>query len=98
PVVFTFFLGVGAYRLARRQALVRRAVSVENVGRVTVICSDKTGTITEGQLRLARLRPAPDLDERRLLRLARLASRPDSGDPLDLAIAAAAPQAAVGSE
>lgn len=48
PVVFTFFLGVGVYRLAQRRALVRRAVVVENIGRVSCICSDKTGTITEG--------------------------------------------------
>ena len=53
PVAFTFFLGVGVYRLARRQALVRRAVVVENIGRVTCICSDKTGTITEGKVALA---------------------------------------------
>ena len=58
PVVFTFFLGVGVYRLARRQALVRRAVAVENIGRITAICSDKTGTITEGRLRLTHLVPA----------------------------------------
>ena len=90
PVVFTFSLGVGVYRLARRQALVRRAVSVENIGRVTAVCSDKTGTITEGRLRLAHLRPAPDVEERELVRLARLASRPEGGDPLDLAVAAAA--------
>jgi Ca2+-transporting ATPase len=96
PVVFAFFLGVGVYRLARRQALVRRAVSVENIGRVTTVCSDKTGTITEGRLRLAHLRPAPDLGERELLRLARLASRPEGGDPLDLAVAAAAGPGAVG--
>jgi len=38
PVVFTFFLGVGVYRLARRNALVRRAVVVENIGRVSYIC------------------------------------------------------------
>ena len=44
PVVLTFFLGVGVYRLAKRQALVRRAVVVENIGRVSCICSDKTGT------------------------------------------------------
>ncbi|HET9490672.1 MAG TPA: cation-transporting P-type ATPase [Methylomirabilota bacterium] len=88
PIVFTFFLGVGVYRLARRQALVRRAVSVENIGRITTVCSDKTGTITEGRLRLAQLRPAPGVDERELLRLAALASREESGDPLDLAIIA----------
>src|SRR5438552_2290650 len=86
PVVFTFFLGVGVYRLARRQALVRRAVSVENIGRVSVICSDKTGTITEGQLRLTHRLPAPGLDDARLLFLASAASRSDSGDPLDAAI------------
>jgi Ca2+-transporting ATPase len=39
PVAFTFFLGVGVYRLARRQALVRRAVVIENIGRVIVASS-----------------------------------------------------------
>ena len=86
PVTFTFFLGVGVYRLARRQALVRRAVSVENIGRVTVICSDKTGTITEGSLHLAHLQPAEAGDHQQLLSLAALASRADSGDPMDIAI------------
>jgi Ca2+-transporting ATPase len=86
PVIFTFFLGVGVFRLARRQALVRRAVSVENIGRVTTICSDKTGTITEGRLRLTHLRPASGLDDAALLRVAALASRAESGDPLDDAV------------
>ncbi|MEO8603790.1 MAG: cation-transporting P-type ATPase, partial [bacterium] len=90
PVVFTFFLGVGVYRLARRQALVRRAVSVENIGRVSCICSDKTGTITEGRLRLTHLVPAGDCDELRLLEIAVIASRPDGGDLLDHAIQHAA--------
>jgi Ca2+-transporting ATPase len=88
PVVFSFFLGVGVYRLAKRQALVRRAVSVENIGRITCICSDKTGTITEGVLRLAHLEPARDATEASLLALAALASRVESGDPLDAAILA----------
>ena len=86
PVVFTFFLGVGVYRLARRQALVRRAVSVENIGRISCICADKTGTITEGRLSLTHLLPAPGVPERRLRVLAALASRSESGDPLDAAI------------
>jgi Ca2+-transporting ATPase len=97
PVVFTFFLGVGAYRLARRDALVRRAVSVENIGRVTCICADKTGTITEGRLRLATLAPAEGVDGRRLLALAAMASRPEAGDPLDAAIARAAGEGAASS-
>jgi Ca2+-transporting ATPase len=90
PVVFTFFLGVGVYRLARRQALVRRGVSVENIGRVSCICTDKTGTITEGRLRLTHLVPADGFDEAGLLELAAIASRRHGHDPLDNAIQHAA--------
>jgi Ca2+-transporting ATPase len=86
PVVFTFYLGVGVYRMARRKALVRRAVSVENIGRVTCICSDKTGTITEGRLRLAHVKPGLNLTDKDLLEAAVLASREDSNDPIDQAI------------
>jgi P-type Ca2+ transporter type 2C len=86
PVVFTLFLGVGVYRLAQRKALVRRAVSVENIGRVTCICSDKTGTITAGRLDLTHLLPAGGVSESQLLEVARIASRAGSGDPLDEAI------------
>jgi len=86
PVVFTFFLGVGVYRLAQRKALVRRAVTVENIGRVSCICSDKTGTITEGRLHLSHLLAAEPIDDRELLRLAALAARRESGDPMDDAI------------
>ena len=86
PVVFTFFLGVGVYRLAKRQALVRRAVAVENIGRITTICSDKTGTITEGRLRLTHLVATEHMSDAELLSLAALAARRDSGDPMDEAI------------
>src|SRR5690606_13340286 len=89
PVVLTFFLGVGVYRLANRQALVRRAVAVENIGRVTSICSDKTGTLTEGKLSLEHRIPAPGTDADALVELAAAASRPDSGDPLDVALGGA---------
>jgi len=86
PVVFTFFLGVGVYRLAQRQALVRRAVAVENIGRVTCICSDKTGTLTEGRLSLSHSIPASGVSEEHLIRVASTASRADSADPLDIAL------------
>ncbi|WP_163993169.1 cation-translocating P-type ATPase [Pyxidicoccus caerfyrddinensis] len=86
PLALTFFLGAGVYRLARRQALVRRAVSVENIGRITCICSDKTGTLTEGRLRVARMLPAPEVSEEALLRTAILASREEGRDPLDAAL------------
>lgn len=86
PVVFTFFLGFGVYRLAQRQALVRRAVAVENIGRVSCLCMDKTGTLTEGRLQLAHTVPAAGVGEPALLQLAALASRREGHDPLDAAI------------
>ncbi|NNB97378.1 cation-transporting P-type ATPase, partial [Corallococcus exiguus] len=86
PVALTFFLGAGVYRLARRQALVRQAISVENIGRVSCVCSDKTGTLTEGLLRVARLLPAPGTSPRALLETAVLASREEGRDPLDVAL------------
>lgn len=85
PVVFTFFLGVGIFRLAQKRALVRQAVSVENIGRITQICTDKTGTITQGTLKLSHLIPAEGLSEDSLLQNA-LASASSGSDPLDLAI------------
>ncbi len=88
PVVFTFFLGVGVYRLARQRALVRRAVAVENIGRVTTICSDKTGTLTLGQLTLTHIYPKAPFSKSDLLRVACQASRKDSDDPMDKAILA----------
>ncbi|TBW55731.1 cation-transporting P-type ATPase [Marinobacter halodurans] len=93
PVVLTFFLGVGVYRLAKRHALIRRAVVVENIGRVTTICSDKTGTLTEGRLKLAHCYPAEGMDERQLLATASAASHERSGDPMDDAILEAGPVA-----
>lgn len=86
PIVFTFFLGVGIYRLAQKQALVRRAVSVENIGRVTQICTDKTGTITTGELELTHIDPAPSMKETEVLIISALASNPEGSDPVDLAI------------
>lgn len=88
PMVFTFFLGVGVYRLAKKHALVRRAVSVENIGRITCICTDKTGTLTEGQFHIAECLPIPSLSKQELINLAAHAARADSSDPLDLAILA----------
>ncbi|MDF3822913.1 cation-transporting P-type ATPase [Leptospira sp. 96542] len=90
PVVYTFFLGVGVFRLARKNALVRRAVAVENIGRVSCILSDKTGTLTEGALVLTHRIAAAGLDETALLQFATFAARQDSGDPLDQALHAAA--------
>ncbi len=63
PAVATIALAVGLKRMARRHALVRRLPAVEALGSTTVICTDKTRTLTSGQMTVVRLRIADhDLD------------------------------------
>ncbi len=86
PIVFSFFLGVGVFRLAQKKALVRRAVTVENMGRVSQICSDKTGTLTLGELKLVQTQTHQGLEEKRLILLALIASDKMGEDPVDVAL------------
>lgn len=90
PVVATMFLAFGVHRLALRKALVRHASAVENIGRITAICTDKTGTITEGRLAIAALVPAKGISEDNLLNLAARTSQGDLGDPMDQTLLAVA--------
>ena len=55
PIIITMVLGVGALALSRRHVLIRRLRAAETLGGVTVIVTDKTGTITENKMRLAQL-------------------------------------------
>lgn len=52
PMVLAVFLAIGSWRLARHQVLVRRAAVVETLGAVTMLCVDKTGTLTENRMRI----------------------------------------------
>lgn len=55
PVVLTLFLGLGAWRLAREKVLARRIPAVELLGATTVLCVDKTGTLTANRMAVRRL-------------------------------------------
>jgi P-type Ca2+ transporter type 2C len=57
PVVVTIFLALGAWRISQKQVLARRASAVETVGSATVLCVDKTGTLTLNQMTVQQLFP-----------------------------------------
>ena len=99
PMVLAVFLALGAWRLATHHVLVRRSAVIEALGGATVLCVDKTGTLTENQMQVARLWTASgDLDISldvvlagdfvALARMAGLASAVRPVDPMDKAVRA----------
>ncbi len=88
-LVFSLFLSIGAWRLARQGVLVRRLASVETLGSTTVICLDKTGTLTEGSFALdVHVALRDDVSDPALLEAAALACEPDAADSMERAILA----------
>ena len=56
PVVLTVFMAMGAWRISRARVLTRRAAAIETLGSASVLCTDKTGTLTENRMSIAELR------------------------------------------
>ena len=89
PVVTTVSLSRGALRLARQDVVVKRLTAIEDIGSIEVLCSDKTGTLTENTLTVTGLSPGADPG---LLHYAMLtvAETEQKTEPFDVAIADAA--------
>jgi P-type Mg2+ transporter len=90
PMVISVTLSRGAIRMARRSVIVRRLAAIENLGAMDVLCTDKTGTLTEAKIRLERHVDALGRESERVLQLAYLNSFFETGlkSPLDDAILA----------
>ena len=99
PVILTLFLGLGAWRLAREKVLARSIPAVELLGATTLLCVDKTGTLTANRMVVRRIRGAganysddgdaaqPLQDElHEVLEFAVLASHRQAFDPMETAI------------
>jgi Ca2+-transporting ATPase len=97
PVVLTVFMAMGAWRISRARVLTRRASAIETLGSATVLCTDKTGTLTENRMAIAELRPLrgevilpAELDSlpetsHELVEFGILASAKDPFDPMEKA-------------
>ena len=99
PVVLAVFLALGAWRLSRVNVLTRRVGAIEALGAATVLCVDKTGTLTQNRMKvrrlwdgrgttvdLAELGPAPLPDELAdAVRISVMASEPNPFDPMERA-------------
>lgn len=94
PVAFTTFMALGAWKLMQKNIIVKRSSVIETLGSTTVICTDKTGTITENSMQLNQLYlfknnriyksdefQNPDLDE--LIEYAMWSSEPVPFDPME---------------
>ncbi|HVW01090.1 MAG TPA: HAD-IC family P-type ATPase, partial [Planctomycetaceae bacterium] len=90
PATFTVATALGALELSRRGVLVTHLAAIEEAAGMDVLCSDKTGTITQNQLTVAALHAYAPHTEDELLRYAVAACDASTQDPLDLAILAAA--------
>ena len=85
PVILTVFLSMGAWRLAKKNSLVRKLPSVETLGAVSILCVDKTGTITTNKMTVQDEWVA-NFDEDNLVEIMGLACETDTYDPMEKAM------------
>jgi len=88
PAIVTINLAHGAKRMAREKVIVKRLAAIENFGSMNVLCCDKTGTLTEGQVRVHACKDPADHDNEKVLFYAYLNAFFETGftNPIDAAI------------
>jgi H+-transporting ATPase len=86
PTVLSVTMAIGARLLAKKEAIVSRLASVEEMAGIDILCSDKTGTLTQNKLTLGNPFCVEGVDEDQLIIAAALASRSEDQDPIDLAV------------
>ncbi|MDY6905988.1 MAG: plasma-membrane proton-efflux P-type ATPase [Thermodesulfobacteriota bacterium] len=86
PAVMSVTLAVGAIKLAKRQAIVSKLVAIEEMAGMDILCSDKTGTITQNKLKVGEILCFKDYTKEDLLISASLSSKIENQDPIDTAI------------
>jgi Ca2+-transporting ATPase len=90
PVVLAIFLALGAWRISRKRVLTRRVPAIEMLGAATVLCVDKTGTLTMNQMVVRDVVEAAPHTRAEVLAAAMLASGEDPVDPMEKALHQAA--------
>ena len=90
PGMFTVATALGALDMSHHAVLVTRLSAIEEAAAMDVLCTDKTGTITQNRLAVAQIYPFGDRSSEEVLRMAALASDAATQDPIDLAVFAAA--------
>jgi len=88
PAVLSVTMALGAKLLARQKAIVSRLESIEEMAGMEILCSDKTGTLTQNKLTLGEISPWQHSDPKEVLLAASLASKAEDQDPIDLAVLA----------
>jgi H+-transporting ATPase len=88
PAVLSVTMALGAKLLAREKAIVSRLESIEEMAGMEILCSDKTGTLTQNKLTLGEVSPWKGADPKEALLVASLASKAEDRDPIDLAVLA----------
>ena len=86
PTVLSVTMAVGARLLARKEAIVTRLAAIEELAGVDILCSDKTGTLTQNKLTLGDPFTVGDITNEEIILAASLASRAENKDTIDLAV------------